>query len=250
MRNIYLDYSRRFPQQAQPPENLLLKAQKDLQQLPSVEGKRVLEVGPGSGQLARLMSSAGAMVSALDLVDTYLNQISKDIKGKTFVADIQSPLEAEPQLAALRFDLVTMCDVLEHVVRPGDALISVRELLDPDGAVYVRSPSFETLAKYALRNGAQTEMAHLRTYTPSLLRRELNDAGFTVVASGQFWTHAEPTVFLQERMIASSEGSAGANFWRSLRYPPADREFKAGIFRMLSRLLTKPGEVWALAKPR
>lgn len=244
---IYDNYTRRFPRQAQPEENLKKKARLDANNLPRLAGLRVLEVGPGAGQLAELMSSQGARVSLLDLVRTYLDQLV-EVSDYRFVADIQNPFKAHDAPLKSSFDLITMCDVLEHVIRPGDALISARELLKPNGLLYVRSPSFETMSKYALANGCEVEMAHLRTYTPELLLREVRDSGLRVRKFGTLRTHSEPRLFLLHCQEASWIGKIGKEFLRNIRYGLPVRGVPLWVVRLAQRLVTRPGEVWVLAQ--
>jgi len=248
VRAIYLEYTRKFPRQAQLPENLVAKAKEDIQNLPALLGKRVLEVGPGDGSLAREMEERGATVSALDLVDTYLSQLSSELSGSVYEADIQQPFVDASPPPPKSWDMVTLCDVLEHVVRPGDALIAVRELLDDKGLLYVRSPSHETLAKYALQNGCEAEMTHLRTYTLGLLKRELFDAGYKIVSSGFMRTHSEPTLWLAELLTKLKPGSLFFKFWWLVRDNLRHRGVPALPIRLLHKLVTHPGEVWVLAR--
>lgn len=244
---IYEEYTRKFPQQAQTQENLAKKASLDFRNLPNLVGMNVLEVGPGGGQLAKLMSSSGASVALLDLVATYLDQLT-EISTQSFVADIQAPLKYRPAPQQESFDLITMCDVLEHVVRPGDALHSARQLLKPGGYLYVRSPSWETLAKYALANECVAEMAHLRTYTPEILLRELRDAGLHVWKYGTLRTHSEPRLILLKLEESPRLGRRAKQILHSIRHGFPVRGIPVVVIRLAQRVFTRPGEVWVLAQ--
>lgn len=247
VKKIYEDYTRRYPRQAQPEEFLKRKATLDAANLPELSGLKILEVGPGGGHLATLMHSRGASVSVLDLVDTYINQL-EDVADQRFNADIQSPFAGKYPPEPTSFNLITMCDVLEHVVRPGDALLSAKQLLATSGLLYVRSPSWETLTKYALQNGCETEMAHLRTYTKELLIRELRDSGFQVISAGTLRTHNEPRFTWSNLFESLLPGEWGGRLYNRIRYGQPIGGVPNFVVKSLQRLLTRPGEVWALAK--
>ncbi len=157
--------------------SLQMKAQADLKKLGDVNGKRILEVGPGWGNLALLLEQSNAVVSIADLVPHYIDKLAPHIRGESFLHDIQTPLWSE------QFDVVVMCDVLEHLFRPSDALLAARQALRPGGLLYVRVPSHESLITYSMTLGMPYEIVHMRTYTPALLRRELKAAGFKGVHS-------------------------------------------------------------------
>ena len=78
------------------------------------------------------------------------------------------------------FDVLAATDILEHVLRPGDFLLSAHRALKVGGRFMVRVPVFESLLQYAGLGGYPYELVHLRTYTPGLLRQELRGAGFKV----------------------------------------------------------------------
>jgi hypothetical protein len=68
-----------------------------------------------------------------------------------------------------RYDLVILCDVLEHLPRDFDALRHVRAALEPEGHLLLSLPF-----------GHDLEVTHVRAYTDTTLRRLLGLAGFEV----------------------------------------------------------------------
>jgi 2-polyprenyl-3-methyl-5-hydroxy-6-metoxy-1,4-benzoquinol methylase len=241
---------------------LTSKANLDLSRMGSVRGLRVLEVGPGLGDLSRALVSEGAEVDACDIVDVYLKALAPDLSGKAFVADVES-LGIEST-----YDIIILCDVLDHVLRPQDALLSVFRALKPQGTLYVRVPSFEPLLQYSRRLGCPWEAVHLRTYTPYLLKLELLAAGFRlrVKPTGKGAPFHHIAAHLQ-----------GSHFWQTWCHelcvaynlprsdpfyaeaPEAEEKFLPRILR--SRLMNnhfgrhislgtvfKPGEIWAVGQ--
>lgn len=150
------------------------KAYFDFLNLGNVGGIDVLEIGPGQGHLAKKIFEAGANLTIADVIPQYLETIQRKIDVKSLVVDVQKLGVSES------FDLIIMCDVLEHVFRPSDALLSAWFALKPGGKLYIRVPSNESNIFYSNNLGYPYELVHLRTYSRSLLTRELLASGFSV----------------------------------------------------------------------
>jgi SAM-dependent methyltransferase len=167
---------------AQDDGFLLRKARRDLGRLGQVQGKRVLEIGPGLGHLTQMLIQAGARVAVLDISSDYLHSSRfSECEGR-YLAYIDDPNLAAHLSRIEPFDLVISCDVLEHLSHPSDALLNVLRLLKPGGRFYVRVPANETLLQYSRILNCQFELVHLRTFSTSSLRRELFATGFNVIA--------------------------------------------------------------------
>lgn len=80
------------------------------------------------------------------------------------------------------FDAVAMCDVLEHLAAPADALTVVRRLLRPHGALYLTVPDAGSpLARAMGRRWWSVLPMHLHYFTRSSMRMVLEHSGFRVV---------------------------------------------------------------------
>jgi 2-polyprenyl-3-methyl-5-hydroxy-6-metoxy-1,4-benzoquinol methylase len=149
------------------------RALEDLRNIGKVKGLKVLEIGPGLGDLTQLLIGAGAQVYVADLVPSYLNQLQK-FNCKKILADAQNLTIID------YFDIVIACDVIEHVLRPADLLISINRSLKSGGYLYLRCPQLESLNTYSNLNGYEYEIVHLRSFTKKLLKNELMDSGFYI----------------------------------------------------------------------
>jgi SAM-dependent methyltransferase len=88
----------------------------------------------------------------------------------------------EAPFAENTFELITMWDVVEHVVDPGSLLSKARELLTPDGLLVVETQNIDSPFARALgrRWHHYKHAEHIYHFTPGSLRRLVGAAGFTV----------------------------------------------------------------------
>jgi SAM-dependent methyltransferase len=101
---------------------------------------------------------------------------------------IQAGLD-EADLPPGRFDLVVLCDVLEHLADPGAALRRIRQLLRPGGVLFLTVPDAgSVLARVLGRRWWSVLPMHLQYFTRESLRTVLEDHGFEVLDAA---THAK-----------------------------------------------------------
>ena len=132
---------------------------------------RILEIGPGDGLLTSLLKEEHD-VFVVDITSEYISRLA-GISG-AFIADVETmPFRDE-------FDVIILCDVLEHVLNEGDALISIRNALHVGGLLYVRCPANEPLITYSRHLGSKYPYVHLRTYSSRALKNVAVHAGFSI----------------------------------------------------------------------
>ena len=83
----------------------------------------------------------------------------------------------QPQGEACRFDVVTMCEVLEHLEKPEAALTAVRRLMAPGGRLFVSVP---------INSPAPDHIYLLRT--PEEAAELLQRNGFDILGADSFPT--------------------------------------------------------------
>lgn len=139
-------------------------------------GKRVLEVGCRAGNLTQHFAP-GNQVVGVDIDRAALKLFTERLGCPGHWVDVdEEPLPFPDQT----FDVVVFSEVMEHVRFPQKALGEIRRVLKPTGRLLGSVPN-----SYRLRNrlrflmGRQYESdpSHLRQYSHSILRREL-DAHF------------------------------------------------------------------------
>ncbi len=103
----------------------------------SLQGKRVLDVGAGTGMFLAEMRKLGAEVEGIELADAsvvYARRYGLTLHKHHLGSDFWRTQRAS-------FDLVTLWDVLEHVDLPGRTLQQAGELLKPGGLLVIDTPS-------------------------------------------------------------------------------------------------------------
>jgi SAM-dependent methyltransferase len=143
--------------------------------LGDVRGLDVCDVGAGKGVLLRgLLGRGAASLTGIEIAEPYLRRLSTEAGVRLVAANAERlPFREE-------FDVVVSADVLEHVLNPGDLLLSVRRALRADGRFVVRVPYRDNLVAYAVQSGYRYPFVHLRSFDRRGLRDLLRQAGFDV----------------------------------------------------------------------
>ena len=83
-----------------------------------------------------------------------------------------------------KFDLITMIQVLEHVISPVDFLLDVANDLTPSGLVYLEVPDIKDL-DFLPDNHDRFHMQHLSIFSKDSLKRTCLKAGYKIEAIDQ-----------------------------------------------------------------
>jgi 2-polyprenyl-3-methyl-5-hydroxy-6-metoxy-1,4-benzoquinol methylase len=161
--------------------------------LPSVEGRRVLEMACGRGGFSRLLAARGARMFGADFSSTAL-QIAR---GKPDVAESQPgvPLQlaqADAQnlpYATSSFDMIVSCETIEHLPDPAAALREMARVARPSGRLFLTTPNyFNLMGLYYIyaraRNRRATPGADQpfdRVFLFPQIRALLRNAGWRIV---------------------------------------------------------------------
>lgn len=89
-------------------------------------------------------------------------------------------------------DAIVLADVLEHLTNPARALELVRNALRDDGRVFISVPNIANITVrlgllfgiFEYRDRGILDHTHLRFYTKRTIRREVENAGFRIIAMG------------------------------------------------------------------
>ena len=139
---------------------------------------KILNVGFGTGDLeSKFLKNNTIEWIGVDISNWSVENAKKKYpKAKFIKGDIRSIA-----LKSKYFDYVVLMEVLEHI-RPSqlfDVLGKIRRLLKPKGKLIVTVPLNEGLELMIKKGGNPN--AHVRIYTPELIKAELEISGFKVI---------------------------------------------------------------------
>lgn len=179
-----------------------------LQLLPRV-GRRLLDVGCGTGGMLPLLSELGEVEGVESSPEALQRARAK------FPEHRLEPCELPQDLPQGTWDVITAFDVIEHLDEPVQSLKLMRSRLRFDGQVVITVPAFQFLW------GQHDELNHhRRRYSRSQLVSELKSAGLRATFTSYFNTLLFPAVAaarLLERWVPSRIRNQGAD----LRHTPA-----------------------------
>jgi SAM-dependent methyltransferase len=143
----------------------------------SALGRRVLEVGSGTGNITRFLCSEGREVTATDIVPAYRSELERLFSDNSKVRVEKFDLTAKAPEAFITnpFDSIVCLNVLEHIDDDVFALAQIRDSLAPRGKLALLVP-----AHLVLYGSFDRAVGHFRRYEKLELERKLEKAGFAV----------------------------------------------------------------------
>lgn len=186
----------------------------------------VLEVGCGAGGILQAFRERGFEVLGTDYGAenlAYGKSRGIDIRqGDLFSLD----LERRP-------DLIIYSHVLEHVYDPNRELAKVRELLAPDGCLYIEVPGIKATRTNVFQGDFMQmfHLAHIYNFTLATLTGLLADNGFQLIAGNE-----EVRALFRKGDAAGQRSGAYAEVIAYMRATEKHRSFYRAAFRVRARL--------------
>jgi SAM-dependent methyltransferase len=106
-------------------------------------GSRVLDLGCGTGELARALAAAGLRVTGCDISPQMLLRAARDRDGCAGWVRLEPDWRRLP-FASAAFDVVVAASVLEYVAEPAAVLRECARVLRPGGSCCTRCPICDT----------------------------------------------------------------------------------------------------------
>jgi 2-polyprenyl-3-methyl-5-hydroxy-6-metoxy-1,4-benzoquinol methylase len=150
------------------------------------KGKRILELGCGSGHMSQALKAQGCNVVGVE-IHPQAAQAAAEICERVIIADLDY-VSLDRELGQDRFDVVLAADVLEHLKDPLPVLRSVKEFLSPRGYIVISIPNVAHISiRLALLAGrfpygetGLLDQTHLRFLTRESLEKLMEDAGLAI----------------------------------------------------------------------
>ncbi len=138
---------------------------------------RLIEVGPGSGEVMRLLMSSGFQVDAVEHSPVLAQGIERTASANVVVGEFEA-LDMEPA----RYDAFLSFHVIEHVPDMMAHLRRAADVVRPGGFAFLATPNGESWEHRLLgANSPNYSTAHCRILTADSLGRSLDAAGWELV---------------------------------------------------------------------
>ena len=144
-----------------------------INQIGNIRGKKLLDIGSGSGYLLECAIEAGAECTGIETGEQRREWLQKRLA----IPIMNSNIEDMP--AKMQFDIITMFDLIEHVLDPVKLMKSVCEHLTSSGIVVIFTPNFDSLGIKYMREKSNLILptGHLTYFTNKSMNYLLNDVG-------------------------------------------------------------------------
>lgn len=151
------------------------------------DGKRVLDVGCDTGNLAEVLAERGCRVTGIEANPGAARRAAGRCE-RVVVGDVET-LDLGSELGGETFDVIVFGDVLEHLKDPLQTLKNLEPFLRPEGYVVASIPNVaHGSVRLALMQGkfpytrlGLLDDTHLRFFTRESVERLFGDAGLLVI---------------------------------------------------------------------
>src|SRR5215211_479722 len=165
-------------------------------------GKRVLDVGCATGDLARVLAERGCGVTGIE-IDPEAARHAEKLCERVVVGDVED-LDLSEMLRDEAFDVIVFGDTLEHFKNPLRTLDRLKPFLRSEGYMVASIPNVaHGSVRLALMQGkfrysslGLLDNTHLRFFTRDSVEQLFEDAGFLITglkrtSRGRFDTEIE-----------------------------------------------------------
>lgn len=144
---------------------------------------RVLDIGCAGGAFVEAAGNLGYFAEGVEpAVDLVKSATDRGLKVREGTAETLATLISE------KYDIVTLWDVIEHVLDPMITLDSAIDLLKADGVIVINIPDMGTpLARVVGKKNWWISSVHIYHFSAKHIEKLLNVRGFGVVSKKMFF---------------------------------------------------------------
>lgn len=157
---------------------------------------RIIEIGAGTGDVSRMLSSCGYDMAAGELHRNGIQYAQEAGIKNLYQFDLMKPPFKE------HFDAVCLFDVLEHLDNDALAVKKAAGLLRHKGLVIATVPAFDWLW-----SREDTVGKHKRRYSEASIRKAFENAGLDIVETKYFFVSLLPLLYLRT-ILRPDDGKA------------------------------------------
>jgi 2-polyprenyl-3-methyl-5-hydroxy-6-metoxy-1,4-benzoquinol methylase len=140
--------------------------------------QKILDVGSGDGALSHLLAKKGCKVYGIDSSKTAIalakSKTSKMNYSRSPRFFVDSVYGYSPKM---KFDIIIMCDVIEHLSEPDSAIDHLKKIVKSDGKIIITTPK-------SVGGGKKIDEYHFKEYNQKELEQFLSQHFKNVVVIG------------------------------------------------------------------
>lgn len=148
------------------------------------KGLKVLDMGCFTGEFLKLLQEKGADVYGIELQEEAVKIATKKLPGRVFKVDVSH--EALPDM---KYDVITLLGVIEHVTDPIKLLKKSTDLLKKEGILMIQTPNSNSYFAKIMGKlwPPYSPVEHIHLFSKESLRFTLVKLGFTNITSRTHW---------------------------------------------------------------
>lgn len=169
-----------------------IKIQKWLRAVKNKQMCTVLDVGCGNGHVLRALHALGVPKDRLHGTDIDARSIER-LRAEGYQAFKGRLEDLQHESPSLRFDLIVILQVIEHVENPNACLAALAALLKPEGRILIETPNTASLDFSLFKNrywGGYHFPRHWNLMNPRALQHLLHRNGLRVAAARYLPAHS------------------------------------------------------------
>lgn len=179
MKNEEYTYDYKIDFQSKTSATIILKDIK--------ENSKVLELGPSTGYMTKyLTEELKCQVTCIE-IDEKSAEIAKQYCEKMIVGNLDQ-LNLE-EILQEKYDYVLMADVLEHLYSPKDTLKQIRNILNPEGILWLSIPNISHISiiqqlmenQFSYGKWGLLDNTHIRFFTRNTAKNLLHELKYKIV---------------------------------------------------------------------